>query len=170
MRKPESASADRPAPMNRRELYFSTHHQAAHAVAAITLGCGVDYVDIAADGAEFGWNLDDAPTGDVETICAAGFAMERILGRLHEHAWARSQADRALQASIVSGRTGVALDDAALIERFMEGADSSTGILNHQATRNAIDVLAEALSEEYDAGGTRLNGDKVTEIVRHSLN
>ena len=44
--------------MTHRDLYFSTYHQAAHAVTAILLGCRVDYVDADATAEDQGWNLE----------------------------------------------------------------------------------------------------------------
>jgi|GEM_PF-3947272 len=156
-------------PRSRRELYFATYHQAAHAVTAVALGCRIDFVEIGVDDAEIGWSLDTASMGDVETICAAGFAMEKLLDRLPEHAWSHSKVDRDLLGALHAERTGLTMNEQVLSERFLEGALWATAMLNHQAIRAAIDLLAEALSDSFDAGTSRVSGADVHAIVGPSM-
>jgi hypothetical protein len=151
--------------MTYRDLYFATHHEAAHVVTALTLGCRVDFVEFGEGKSEAGWCLNQSSVGDVETICAAGYAMEQLMGRLPEQAWSRSQDDRALMASLHADLTGLALDGPATAERFLEGAEWSRAILNHQTARRAIDALASALSAVYGTGERRMSGADILEIT-----
>jgi hypothetical protein len=147
-----------------RELYFATYHQAAHAVVAMTLGCRVEHVEIGMVPEDVGWCLDTAPSGDFETVCAAGFAMELILGRRHDAAWDHCKDDRALMANLCVDRTGVAMDAPASVERFMEGAAHCRAILAHPAVRTAIDDLSESLADAYLAGEERVEGDALGHV------
>jgi len=152
-----------------RDLYFASHHQAAHVVTAITLGCEVHYVDIGLPMEEVGWSLDTASVSDIEAVCAAGFEMERLLGRLYDQAWARSQEDRNLLASLYSDRTGLTMDQATLTERFLAGATSCRSILDHQTSRNAIDLVADALSTLLESGLHRLSAEAIYSITGNAL-
>jgi len=151
--------------MTPRELYFVTHHQAAQIVAALTLGCRVDHVVAGTGPQENAWSLEAAPIEDAASVCAAGFEMEILLGRLHEHAWTRSQQDRALLGELHSDRTGDVLDEARLEERFMQGAASSRAILEHQTSRKAIDLLADALSDVYGSKERKMTGVDIRTIT-----
>lgn len=142
--------------MTPRDLYFLTYHQAAHLVTAIVLGCGFDYVEIGTPLNLVGLDLEAASLADTETICAAGFEMEIILGRMHDTAWGRASDDRVLLGSIHADRTGDKLTSAELDERFTSGAASSRAVLQHKGTRSAIDQLSELLTDAHQSGERRV--------------
>lgn len=142
--------------MTPRELFFASHHQAAQVVTAMTLGCRVEYVDVAMPFGPSGCSLHNSATQDLETIFAAGFEMERVLGRMHDQAWLRCQKDRELMSESYSDRTGITIDEKTVTELFMRGAASSRAILEHATTRKAIDSLAEILSDMYGSPITRM--------------
>lgn len=146
-------------------MYYATYHQAAHAVVAAMLGCSVDHLEIGFQPENIGWNPDSAPSGDFETLCAAGFAMEMILGRRHDAAWDPSKDDRATLKRIVLERTGATMDQAELAKRFMEGADHCRSILSHTGVRAVIDVLAESLGDAYLANEEGLKGADVRLMI-----
>ena len=135
--------------MSPRDLYFATYHQAAHVVAALVLGCRIEYVEIATPASKVGWNLDSASIADTETVCGAGFEMEQILGRLYDSSWSRSEDDRVLLGTIHADRTGLSLTAPEIDARFTAGAASSRAILEHAGARHAIDELAEHLNDAY---------------------
>jgi hypothetical protein len=151
--------------MSRRDYHFSSCHRSAQAVTAILLGCRVDHVNTDAETAIPLWGMETAAFSDVLTICASGYEMERLLGRLHEAAWDRSHADRTLISNLYLERTGVAMEPAELDEQFMVGAASSRAIIEHGAARSAIDLLAEALSEAEMAGKDRLTSNEVLAVT-----
>jgi hypothetical protein len=151
--------------MSPRDVYFTTHHQAAHVVTAILLGCRVEFIDVEGTPGDLGWNVDAAAISDIETVCAAGFEMERLLGRLEDIAWRRSQDDRDLMSALCADRTGSAMTEAAIKEHFLQGAAASRGILDHTTARQAIDLLAEALSDAHDAGEKRLSAERILTIT-----
>ena len=165
MRDPTPAKARKRITYSPRDLYFATYHQAAHAAVAVTLGCRVDYLEIGMVPEELGWCVDGTPSGDLETVCAAGFAMELELGRRHDSAWDHCKPDRILLTSSYDDRTGMAMDVAAGVERFMEGATLCRSILAHSAVRAVIDKLAEALGDAYLAGDERLERADVVAIT-----
>lgn len=142
--------------MKPRDLHFATYHQAAHVVAALVVGCSVQYVEIGAATSRVGWNLDSAHIDDVGIIYGAGFQMEQMLGRRLEVSWTLSEDDRATLAGIYGDRTGISLTPAEIDERFQAGAASSEAILNHTAARHAIDELAELLTTVYLRGDHQL--------------
>jgi hypothetical protein len=151
--------------MTPRELYFATHHQAAQVVAALMLGCRVDELTVAGSPQDFVWNLDAVPFEDVQAICAAGFEMEIVLGRLQEHAWTRSQLDRVLMAEVYTGRTGNVALQTLTDEQFNQGAVSSRAILDHQTARKAIDLLADALNDVYGSKERKITGVDIRTIT-----
>ncbi len=130
-------------------------------VTAATLGYSVDFVDITDDGGEIGFRLEKASAADIGSICGAGFAMERILGRMHDQAWKRCEGDRTMMSTLVADITGVTLDTKAADAQFLAGAEASTLLINNKATRRAIDDLADILSDLYLGGTTRLNSPSV---------
>ncbi|MGV3615373.1 MAG: hypothetical protein ACO1SV_08570 [Fimbriimonas sp.] len=144
-----------------RELYFATYHQAAHAVVATMLGCGVDRLDIGMQPEEVGWNPDAAPSGDFETVCAAGYAMELLLGRRPEVAWRHCQDDLAILTRISADRTGTPVDPEEASARFIQGGEQGRAILGHPSVRAAIDRLAESLGDAYLAHVEGLTDDDV---------
>lgn len=155
--------------MKPRDLYFATQHQAAQIVAALTLGCPVDSVVPAANFEDLSICFDVASMEDIESVAAAGFEMERILGRLEEQAWARSESDRVGMARQYADHTGITLDAKAIDERFLRGAAASRAIIEHVQTRNAINDLAEALSDAYDMGKSLLSREEIHNLARLSL-
>ncbi len=151
--------------MTPRELYFVTHHQAAQVVSALMLGCRVDSIIAGTGPQENSWSLEAAPFEDAQAVCAAGFEMEMLLGRLHEHAWTRSQQDRALMSELHTDRTGDTLDEVHLDELFMQSAESSRAILEHQTARKAIDLLADALSDVYGSKERKMTGIDIRTVT-----
>jgi len=151
--------------MTPRELYFVTHHQAAQVVAALMLGCRVDSIIVGTGPQDNGWNLEAAPFEDVEAICAAGFEMEILLGRMHEHAWTRSQPDRTYLGELHKDRTGDPLDLKWIDDQFVRGAASSRAILEHQGARKAIDLLADALNDVYGSKERKMTGVDIRTVT-----
>ena len=148
-----------------RELYFATYHQAAHAVVAAMLGCRVDHLEIGFQPESIGWNPECAPTGDFETICAAGFAMELILGRRHDVVWDPARDDRATLRAITLDRTGGEMSPEETARRFTEGSEHCRSILNHSNVRIAVDQVAEALGDAYLANEEGLKGADVHQMI-----
>lgn len=149
-----------------RDLYYATFHQAAQVVVAMMLGYRVDNVDIGVNPDEFGVCLESANADDIDTVCAAGYAMEVLLNRRADTAWDQSKTDRLRMKSLHGDHTGIVLDLAATKERFMAGAELCRAILNHTGARQAIDLLAEALSEAYLAGEGRLEAAAIQEVTK----
>jgi len=144
--------------MSPRDLYFESNHKAAQAVVAVTLGQAIDHITITEDNGEIGWQLESASVSDLGTICAAGFAMEKLLGRLHDQAWKRSSDDRKTLATLAADQTGITLGAEALESQFLAGATSSESILSHTTARKAIDRLANLLADLYSNGGGTMSG------------
>lgn len=155
----------RRAAYSTRELYFATYHQAAHAVVAAMLGCRVDYLEIGLQPENVGWNPECAPTGDFETICAAGFAMELILGRRHDVVWEPARDDRATLRAIALDRTGGEMSPEETQRRFLQGVDHCRSILNHSSVRIVVDQVAESLGDAYLANEEGLKGADVHQMI-----
>lgn len=153
-----------------RDLYFASHHQAAHVVVAMMLGCRVDHVEIGITPEEPGWCLDTTPQGDIDTVCAAGYAMEILLGRRHDLAWTNCRSDLAAIATIHRERGELALDSDGAKKRFMNGAELSQAILTHPYVRAKIDALAEALSDLHLEGEGRMDGATVFAVSDSVVN
>lgn len=155
--------------MKARDLYFATHHQAAQIVAALTLGCPVDSVVPGSGFEDLKICFDAVSMEDLEIIAAAGFEMERLLGRLEEQAWARAESDRVGMAGYYSDHTGLTLDADAIKERFVRGAAASHVILEHVQTRRSINSLAEAISEAYVSGESQLSREQIRDAAQLDL-
>jgi len=151
--------------MTPRDIHFASYHQAAHVVSALLFGCRIEYVEIGNEADKIGWNLDSVSLRDTETVCGAGFEMERILGRRHELSWNRSDDDRVLLGTIHTDRTGETLTKVERDARFTAGADSSRSLLEHGRVRGVIDKLAEELNDAYHRGERRLEAKQISEIT-----
>ena len=134
-------------------------------VTALTLGCSIDYVEASREMASIGWNLETASTNDANLVCGAGFEMEIILGRLYDVAWKGSSGDRTLLQLTYADRTGIAMEAAEVDKEFKLGAASSRAILQHAVAREAIDTLAEALSDAHYKDKGRIEGSRLEAVA-----
>lgn len=129
------------------------------------LGCNVDHVEIGVQPEDVGWNPDAAPSGDFETLCAAGYAMELILGRRPDVAWDSCRSDRAILKRIAIERTGHEMDQAEVTARFLEGVEHCRSILSHTGVRAVTDTLAESLGDAFLGKGDRLSSTEVRLLI-----
>lgn len=151
--------------MDETEVRFATFHQAAHVTAAAMLGCSAERIFPLGSTVEEDWGILDAPLEDVATVCAAGYAMERILDRPESEAWARSRNDRALLAAIYGDRTGLAMDEAAVADLFTLGVASAHTILIHGNVRKVTESVAGALNQLYRQGREELSGEASRALI-----
>ncbi len=153
------------AKLSPRDLYFATHHQAAHVAVAMVLGCRIDGIETSTGPDAILWSLDAVPTGDLATVCAAGYAMELLLGRRAELAEGHCRDDRSLMARLMADRTGFTPDSASVGAAFLEGAEQCRAILAHAAVRSAIDRLADAIAEAHLSGELALTRNELNGAV-----
>lgn len=130
----------------------------------MVLGCQINHLEVGLAPMSPGWDLESVPSGDFETVCAAGYAMEVLLGRRQDAAWDQCTGDRQLLTALDARRTGVEMDRDTSTARFRAAAEMSRAILAHGTVRTTIDLLAEALSDAYDSGEGHLSGDVVRDI------
>jgi hypothetical protein len=152
--------------LNHGLVAVACRHEAAHVVAAITVGCPVEYSDL--EGG-IGWCLEGAGLDDLQTVCAAGYAMERLLGRSEEQAWNATRADRTLMTVLSADLTGTQMPESVAKDRFLQAAAECEAILRHPSTARAVEALAEKLEVRYRAGDERMPGREVMEIVNPFL-
>lgn len=151
--------------MTEQELHFATHHQAAHAVVAVALGCRVDRTTLTESAGEEDWGILSASLEDAAAVCAAGFAYELILGRSADEAWDRCKNDRSLFAAIYADRTGTPLDEFELALKFRQGVESSEAFLRHSKVQNAIESVAATMIGRYRVGQLELLEEDMMRIV-----
>ena len=146
-------------------IYHATHHQAAHAVTAVMLGFPVERISVTGSATEENWGILEAGIEDIAAVCAAGFAMDRILGLNSEAAWEGCRNDRDLLSAIYADRTGMALADAELTDLFHRGVSSSESILRHQNVQRGIEAMAASLVILFDAGESCMQEEDIRRIV-----
>lgn len=151
--------------MTDRDLFFATRHQAAHAVITAVLGRTAARISPVASLVEEDWGIAGARIEEVAAVCAAGFAVERLLGRTTDEAWSRCKDDRSLLATIVADRSGIALEDVDLTDLFYQGVETAEAILRTPSAAKATDTIASMLLNVYDAGQSELGGEDVGKIV-----
>lgn len=147
--------------LSARDLHFASCHQAAQVVVAMMLGCEVGSIQVGRPPDPAEWRFADAQEGDVETICAAGYAIEIAMGRIAEKAWGHAQNDLLLLRFLHAERTGLDLPHDQVEERFRAGAVHSQALLNHPVGRAAVDRLCGTIADRYLSGETSIGAQEL---------